>query len=222
MIAGKRSSAVLIGGESEGYMSYVTRKIINSRYKADEDCEYIYIEYESPGEDFEVFGKMYEELQMKARFTNLYEGVIIADISEWAGHEADEKFDIILSFLYDHREYIKPVFKAKGDEDNIKALTEKTGEYFETEFVNTYYIDKEDFINYLRDMLGYIGLEMESDDIKKINSIAGEKIKSSKGEEILKNIIKEKRVDVNTIGNIIRGKDESKKNEYNISLIGGM
>lgn len=222
MIEGNRNCAVLIGGDSDGYMSYVTREVANSRYKEDEDREYIYIEYEVPGEDFDVFKKMYEELQMKARFTNLYEGVIIADISEWAGHEEEEKFDIMLSFLYDNRENIKPVFKVKGYEENIKALAEKTGEYFETEFVNTYYMDNEDFINYLRDMLGYVGLEMESDDIKKINSIVGEKIKSSKGEEILKNIVKEKRVDVCTIGNIIRGKDESKKNEYNISLIGGM
>lgn len=213
----------IVYGHSRNYINFAVNRIINNEFGEGREYESLYVGYSTPETDFPTFADAYSALQRKAHFTNLYEGLLIIDLSEWVGHENEEYFDILISFFSDYRDTIQPVFIAVMNErlQGAKDTVNKVEEYFELCEINTCQIKRNDAILYMKKTQESHNTAVSARSVKMLAVVLDEEVSDITVEKISKMMVRDGDLELCKIRNIIEKEDNSEC-KYAIGLLGGM
>ncbi len=213
----------IIYGHSRNYINFAVNRLINNEFGEGREYESLYVSYSKPETGFPAFMDMYSALQRKAHFTNLYEGLLIIDLSEWVGHENEEYFDVLISFFSDYRDTIQPVFIAVMSEQlqYVQDIVNKVEEYFELCEINTCQIKRKDAVLYMKKVQESYNTDISAKNVKMLSVVLDENILDVTVEKISKMIVRDDDLELCKIRNIIEMENKS-ENKYAIGLLGGM
>lgn len=213
----------VIYGHYKDYNYFVLSSIIKSNSKKYREFAKIHINYSQPVDDFIAFREAYAELQYKAHFTNLYEGLLAVDLSAWTGHEKEEYFDILMSFFYDYQSVINPIFIVNIQDNSIDMppILNKINEYFKVVEIDNRMICKDKVVDYIKDNIKKYNIDCDMSDIKRLKIILASKISDIVFENIFNSILVNKVVDLNKINYLQRKEEVIEKGKYTMGLLGG-
>lgn len=67
-------------------------------------CVYFKMPYTAPCDKFQDLRRLILRVREATGMRAGFDGVVAVDVSEWLGHEKEQYFNVLLKFLYDHRD----------------------------------------------------------------------------------------------------------------------
>lgn len=219
----KRNCPVIYGN-SEDYINYIANKMIKYNCKKYSDYERLSVEYSKPFTDFNAFRDMYNTLQYKAHFTNIYEGPLVVDISGWNGHENESYFDILISFFCDYQHIILPVFvlNVQNKCSDLTLMINKINQYFNVTELNLCTIKKGTASLFIKDTVNKYSICCTDRELKRLTNLLPESISDINLDKICTCITDTNKIDFERITDILKTDIPRKNEEYSMGLLGGI